>query len=93
MDTAVWQKSFATDVNATVPGYNLAALAIFGIPDPWGLGTVVGLAARALHTTPAFNAGFVMPYTLQALLGTRGVVAFLVLVFHGADQHRVGGRP
>lgn len=26
MDTAFWQKSFATEVNATVPGYNLAAL-------------------------------------------------------------------
>lgn len=91
MDTAFWQKSFATEVNATVPGYNLAALAIFGIP--WGLGTVIGLACRALHNTPIFptypgeltlaavNAGFVMPYTVQALIGTQGVVAFLVLVF------------
>lgn len=91
MDTAFWQKSFATEVNATVPGYNLAALAIFGIP--WGLGTVIGLTARALHNTPIFptypgdltlaevNAGFVMPYTIQALLGSKGVVAFLVLVF------------
>lgn len=91
MDTAFWQKSFATEVNATVPGYNLAALAIFGIP--WGLGTVIGLACRALHNSPIFptypggltladvNAGFVMPYTVQALIGTQGVVAFLVLVF------------
>lgn len=91
MDTAFWQKSFATEVNATVPGYNLAALAIFGIP--WGLGTVVGLTARALHNTPIFptypgdltladvNAGFVMPYTIQALIGREGVIAFLVLVF------------
>lgn len=91
MDTAFWQKSFATEVNATVPGYNLAALAIFGIP--WGLGTVIGLTARALHNSPIFptypgdltladvNAGFVMPYTIQALLGSKGVVAFLVLVF------------
>lgn len=91
MDTAFWQKSFATEVNATVPGYNLAALAIFGIP--WGLGTVIGLAARALHDTPIFptypgeltlaeiNAGFVMPYTIQALIGPQGIVAFLVLVF------------
>lgn len=91
MDTAFWQKSFATEVNATVPGYNIAASAIFGIP--WGLGTVIGLTARALHNTPIFptypgdltladvNAGFVMPYTIQALLGSKGVVAFLVLVF------------
>lgn len=91
MDTAFWQKSFATEVSATVPGYNLAALAIFGIP--WGLGTVIGLTARALHNTPIFptfpgdlteadvSAGFVMPYTIKALIGDQGVMAFLVLVF------------
>ncbi|KAK7432937.1 hypothetical protein QQZ08_000408 [Neonectria magnoliae] len=90
-DTAFWQKSFATEVNATVPGYNLAAVAIFGIP--WGLGTVFGLTARALHNTPIFptypgdltlaqvNAGFVMPYTIKALIGDQGVVVFLVLLF------------
>ncbi|OHF02957.1 urea active transporter [Colletotrichum orchidophilum] len=91
MDTAFWQKSFATEVNATVPGYNLAAVAIFGIP--WGLGTVIGLTARALHNTaiwPGYpheftlaqvNAGLVMPYTLKALIGDKGIDAFLVLVF------------
>ncbi|KAK7739778.1 hypothetical protein SLS53_005748 [Cytospora paraplurivora] len=91
MDTAFWQKSFATEVSATVPGYNLAALSIFGIP--WGLGTVIGLTARALHNTPIFptypgalteadiNAGMVMPYVIKALIGKQGVVAFLVLVF------------
>ena len=91
MDTAFWQKSFATEVRATVPGYNLAALAIFGIP--WGLGTVIGLTARAIHNTPIFptypgdlttadvSAGLVMPYTIKALIGDQGVVAFLVLVF------------
>ncbi|KAK6084035.1 urea active transporter [Seiridium cupressi] len=91
MDTAFWQKSFATEVNATVPGYNLAAVAIFGIP--WGLGTVIGLTARAIHNTPIFptypgeftsaqvNAGFVMPYTVKALIGDKGIVAFFVLLF------------
>ncbi|KAK1445727.1 urea active transporter [Colletotrichum melonis] len=91
MDTAFWQKSFATEVNATVPGYNLAAVAIFGIP--WGLGTVIGLTARALHNTsiwPGYpheftsaqvNAGLVMPYTIKALIGDQGIDAFLVLVF------------
>ncbi|KAI1500810.1 Sodium:solute symporter family-domain-containing protein [Biscogniauxia marginata] len=91
MDTAFWQKSFATEINATVPGYNLAALAIFGIP--WGLGTVVGLTARAIHNTPIFptypgeftpaqvNAGLVMPYTVKALIGDQGIVAFFVLLF------------
>ncbi|VUC34636.1 unnamed protein product [Clonostachys rosea] len=91
MDTAFWQKSFATEVKATVPGYNLAAAAIFGIP--WGLGTVIGLTARALHNTPIWpaypeeftmdkvNAGLVMPYVIQALIGERGIDAFLVLLF------------
>ncbi|KAJ9132246.1 Urea active transporter [Pleurostoma richardsiae] len=91
MDTAFWQKSFATEVKATVPGYNLAAVAIFGIP--WGLGTVIGLTARAIHNTPIFptypgeftqaevNAGFVMPYTIKALIGDQGIVAFFVLLF------------
>ncbi|KAK6222633.1 hypothetical protein LQW54_000813 [Pestalotiopsis sp. IQ-011] len=91
MDTAFWQKSFATEVNATVPGYNIAAVAIFGIP--WGLGTVIGLTARAIHNTPIFptypgeftaaqvNAGFVMPYTVKALIGDNGIIAFFVLLF------------
>ncbi|KAF3059893.1 Urea active transporter [Daldinia childiae] len=91
MDTAFWQKSFASEVSATVPGYNLAAIAIFGIP--WGLGTVIGLAARAIHNTPIFpsypgpftsaevNAGLVMPYTVKALIGDQGIVAFFVLLF------------
>ncbi|GES57704.1 sodium/solute symporter [Aspergillus terreus] len=91
MDTAFWQKSFATEVKATVPGYNLAAVAIFGVP--WGLGTVIGLSARVLHTTPLFPtypgefthqevlSGFVMPYAIQAVVGEQGVIAFLVLLF------------
>lgn len=91
MDTAFWQKSFASEVSATVPGYNLAAIAIFGIP--WGLGTVIGLTARAIHNTPIFpsypgtlttaevNSGLVMPYTVKALIGGQGIVAFFVLLF------------
>ncbi|KAI0841500.1 Sodium:solute symporter family-domain-containing protein [Hypoxylon sp. FL0890] len=91
MDTAFWQKSFASEISATVPGYNLAAIAIFGIP--WGLGTVIGLTARAIHNTPIFpsypepftmaevNAGLVMPFTVKALIGDQGIVAFFVLLF------------
>ncbi|KAJ5092362.1 Sodium/solute symporter [Penicillium alfredii] len=91
MDTAFWQKSFATEVKATVPGYNIAAIAVFGIP--WGLGTVIGLTARALHNTPIFptfpgsltdaevSMGMVMPYTLKALLGDGGIIAFFFLLF------------
>ncbi|KAH8426556.1 sodium:solute symporter family protein [Aspergillus melleus] len=91
MDTAFWQKSFATEVKATVPGYNIAAVAIFGVP--WGLGTVIGLAARVLHDTPLFPTypgeftesevltGFVMPYAIQACIGEKGVIAFVVMLF------------
>ncbi|KAL4920792.1 Sodium:solute symporter family-domain-containing protein [Aspergillus aurantiobrunneus] len=91
MDTAFWQKSFASEVNSTVPAYNLAALAVFGIP--WGLGTVIGLSARALHLTPIFptfpgditetevETGLVMPYLVKALIGDSGIVAFFVLLF------------
>ncbi|KAL4799915.1 hypothetical protein BDV19DRAFT_375989 [Aspergillus venezuelensis] len=91
MDTAFWQKSFASEVNSTVPAYNLAAVAVFGIP--WGLGTVLGLSARALHQTPIFptypgditttevSTGLVMPYLVEALIGKGGMIAFFVLLF------------
>ncbi|PWY90406.1 hypothetical protein BO94DRAFT_593223 [Aspergillus sclerotioniger CBS 115572] len=91
MDTAFWQKSFASEVNSTVPAYNLAAVAVFGIP--WGLGTVIGLSARALHHTPIWptypvditstevSTGMVMPYLVKALLGESGMIAFFVLLF------------
>ncbi|KAJ5771111.1 uncharacterized protein N7511_003162 [Penicillium nucicola] len=91
MDTAFWQKSFATEVQATVPGYNIAAVAVFGIP--WGLGTVIGLTARAIHNTPIFptypgtltsteiSMGMVMPYTIKALIGDKGIIGFFFLLF------------
>ncbi|KAJ5344320.1 uncharacterized protein MYU51_003143 [Penicillium brevicompactum] len=91
MDTAFWQKSFATEVKATVPGYNIAALAVFGIP--WGLGTVIGLTARAIHQTPIFptypgtltatevSSGMVMPYVIKALIGDKGIIGFFFLLF------------
>ncbi|KAF2799062.1 hypothetical protein K505DRAFT_231849 [Melanomma pulvis-pyrius CBS 109.77] len=91
MDTAFWQKSFASEVRSTVPGYNLAALAIFAIP--WALGTVIGLSARVLEKTPGFvtypdgftahqvGAGFVFPYTIHSLLGPGATAGFLLLLF------------
>ncbi|KAL8822254.1 MAG: hypothetical protein Q9191_007005 [Dirinaria sp. TL-2023a] len=91
MDTAFWQKSFASEVQSTVPGYDLAALAIFAVP--WGLGTVFGLSARVIETLPisptypqGFTAdevasGFVMPYTIKALLGSGPTVGVLLLLF------------
>lgn len=91
MDTAFWQKAFASEVHSTVPGYDLASLAIFAVP--WGIGTVIGLSARVIHTLPIFptypnaltsveiGAGFVMPYTVKALLGTGGTAAMMLLLF------------
>jgi hypothetical protein len=78
-------------VRATVPGYNIAALAVFGIP--WGLGTVIGLTARAIHQTPIFptypgtltatevSSGMVMPYVIKALIGDKGIIGFFFLLF------------
>jgi hypothetical protein len=37
---------------AAVPGYVLGGVASFSVP--WTVGTVVGLAAIALETTPVF---------------------------------------
>ncbi|KAK4502657.1 hypothetical protein PRZ48_006083 [Zasmidium cellare] len=91
MDTAFWQKSFAAEVNATVPGYDLASVAIIAVP--WCTGTVIGLAARAIEKTPVWidypetltltqvNSGLVMPYVLKSLLGTGATGGLLVLIF------------
>ena len=69
----------------------MAALCIFGVP--WALGTVIGLSCRVIHTLPVFPTypnpftqdqvltGFVMPYTIKALLGSGGVVGFFLLMF------------
>ncbi|KAI1080720.1 Sodium:solute symporter family-domain-containing protein [Whalleya microplaca] len=91
MDTAFWQKSFAAEVKATVPGYNLAALSIFAVP--WAMGTVMGLTARAFQNTSVYpflptgfssaqvDSGYVMPYTIHALLGSGGSAGMLLLLF------------
>lgn len=91
MDTAFWQKSFAAEVNATVPGYDLASLVIIAIP--WCTGTVIGLTARAIEKTPVWinypepltltqvNEGLVMPYVLRSLLGRGATCGLLVLIF------------
>lgn len=90
-DTAFWQKSFASEVSATVPAYNLASVAIIAVP--WTIGTVVGLACRAIEHTPIFvtypeiltdadvGNGLVLPYVLKSLLGDGATRAFLVLTF------------
>jgi Na+/proline symporter len=91
-DTAFWQKSFASDVRATVPGYTLASAAIIAVP--WGMGTVIGLTGRVIEDTPVFKAllpdglttdlvgnGMVLPLVLKSLLGDSAVRALLVLTF------------
>ncbi|KAI0129987.1 hypothetical protein BJ170DRAFT_700968 [Xylariales sp. AK1849] len=88
---ALWQKSFASEVRSTVPGCDLAALVIYAVP--WALGSVIGLSARALEKTPGFptypngltahqvSAGYVMPYTIHGIIGTRGSAGMLLLLF------------
>ena len=91
MDTAFWQKSFASDVHSTVPAYNLVSIVILAIP--WCTGTIIGLSARAIEKTPVWfnypntltttevNSGLVMPYVLRSLLGKGATTGLLVLVF------------
>ncbi|TKA72534.1 hypothetical protein B0A55_06429 [Friedmanniomyces simplex] len=90
-DTAFWQKSFASEVNATVPAYDLVSIVILAVP--WCTGTIIGLSARAIEHTPVWvgypstltltevNSGLVMPYVLKSLLGTGATTGLLVLIF------------
>lgn len=91
MDTAFWQKSFASEVRSTVPAYDLVSIVIIAVP--WCTGTIIGLAARAVENTPVWfnypttltldqvNSGLVMPYVLKSLLGTNATSGLLVLIF------------
>jgi hypothetical protein len=91
MDTAFWQKSFASEVHSTVPAYNMVSIVILAIP--WCTGTIIGLSARAIEKTPIWfdypntltvtqvNSGLVMPYVLRSLLGTGATAGLLVLIF------------
>jgi Na+/proline symporter len=91
MDTAFWQKSFASDVNSTVPAYDLASIVILAVP--WCTGTIIGLSARAIESNPVWvlypntlteqqvNSGMVMPFVLKSLLGTGATEGLLVLIF------------
>lgn len=91
MDTAFWQKSFASEVNSTVPAYDLVSVVIIAIP--WCTGSIIGLSARAIEKTPIWynypetltltqvNSGLVMPYVLRSLLGRGATAGLLVLIF------------
>jgi len=79
MDTAFWQKSFASEVESVVPAYDLVSVVILAVP--WCTGTIIGLSGRAIEKTPVWfdypnlltekqvNSGLVMPYVLRSLLG------------------------
>lgn len=91
MDTAFWQRSFASEVHSTVPAYDLVSVIILAIP--WCTGTIIGLGARAIEKTPVWfaypntltltqvNPGLVMPYVLRSLLGRGATAGLLVLIF------------
>ncbi|KPM42236.1 hypothetical protein AK830_g4337 [Neonectria ditissima] len=73
MDTGFWQKGFAVDVVAAVPGYILGGNTYFAIPFTFG--TVVGLVgALALELTPVW-------LTYLRLTGKGGAVAILLILF------------
>lgn len=91
MDTAFWQKAFASEVHSTVPAYGLVSIVILAIP--WCTGTIIGLSARAIETNPVWfdypnilsttqvNEGLVMPYVIRSLLGKGATAGLLVLIF------------
>lgn len=91
MDSSFWQKSFSANVKASLPGYLIAA--VFIAANVWGLGSIVGLSSIALESAPTFptyprkmttfevESGFVLPYTVQALLGNGGVGAILLVIY------------
>ncbi|KAI5212729.1 hypothetical protein AUEXF2481DRAFT_8935 [Aureobasidium subglaciale EXF-2481] len=91
MDTAFWQKSFASEVKSVVPAYDLVSVVILAVP--WCTGTIIGLSARAIEKTPIWydypnlltetqvNSGLVMPYVLRSLLGQGATTGLLVLIF------------
>ncbi|KAJ9411262.1 hypothetical protein DTO045G8_894 [Paecilomyces variotii] len=91
MDTSFWQKGFAADTAATMPGYMLGGISYFAVP--WAVGTTAGLAAIGLENTSIFptyprkmttseiNAGYVLPYTVMAIAGKGGAFSLLLVVF------------
>lgn len=91
LDNGYFNKAFAANPAATMPGYVLGGLAWFAIP--MFCATTMGLAALSLEGTPAWptypekltsaevSAGLVLPNAAVALLGKGGAVASLLIVF------------
>lgn len=91
MDTSFWQKGFAADTSAAMPGYMLGGIAYFAVP--WAVGTTAGLAAIGLEgtsifptypnkmTTAQIDSGYVLPYTVMAIAGKGGAFGLLLVIF------------
>lgn len=91
LDNGYFNKAFAADPAAALPGYVLGGLAWFAIPA--FTSTTMGLAALALQDTPAWptyperlsaeqvSAGLVLPNAAVALLGKGGAVCSLLMIF------------
>lgn len=91
LDNGYFNKAFASDPAATLPGYVIGGLVWFAIP--MFIATTMGLTALSLEGTPAWptypikmsadevSAGLVLPNAAVALLGKSGAVMSLLLVF------------
>ena len=91
LDNGYFNKAFAADPSATLPGYVLGGLAWFAIPMLTS--TCLGLVGLSLENTeywPTYpnkltpeqvSAGLVLPNAAVALLGKGGAVCSLLLVF------------
>lgn len=91
MDSSFWQKSFSASVKASCPAYLLAATAIFS--NAWGIGSITAAAGIVLEKTKVFptyprqmtdtevDSGFLLPYTVKAVVGNGGVGALLLIIY------------
>jgi hypothetical protein len=69
-----------------------------------GLGTAIGLAARAIHNSPIFpiypgalssteiNMGMMLPYVLKLLIGDKGIIGFFFLLFMALTSKQAQSR-
>lgn len=91
LDNGYFNKAFAANPAAALPGYILGGLAWFAIPMLTS--TTMGLVALSLESTPYWptypdkmspaevSAGLVLPNAAVALLGKGGAVCSLLLIF------------
>ena len=96
LDNAYFNKAFAANPSAAMPGYILGGLSWFAVP--FFTATTLGLGALCLENTPAWptypekltqaqvDAGLVLPNAAYALLGENGAMASLLIVFFAATS-------